>query len=413
MNKGLIHQAVEFLEKANADLEPEILTASQARILLSAYALAEKLAGFGVAALSRKLNDAGQVAKATGTSLGKAKAVVATGKVLNESAELEMAMAQGNVSLDQAAEIAAAEQSAPGAARDLLKVAASESFHALKDKARATKLEAEQHKGLAERQHRARSGRSYVDSLGMTDIHLSLEPHIGSPIVTRAEAEAARLAKKAKTEAKARLAKKNGHATREDVELEPFERHLADAYASLLYGNGKGRAKRPELVILVSQEVATRGWKDVRQEEVCKIPGVGPVAPRVAKNIAQDAFVNAVIYDGKDLRQFKRWSRSIPVEIQVALELGEPPEFDGVKCIDCGNRFRTEFDHLEARVLNGPTALWNIGGRCWPCHLAKTKRDLQRARKSGAGGPGEAVAPSEAGDPGGSDDWSDARAGPP
>jgi len=52
----------------------------------------------------------------------------------------------------------------------------------------------------------------------MVHVHLALEPHIGSPIVNRAEAEAARLH---------RDAKKNDRA-------EPFERHLADAYTALL-----------------------------------------------------------------------------------------------------------------------------------------------------------------------------------
>ena len=35
--------------------------------------------------------------------------------------------------------------------------------------------------------------------------------------------------------------------------------------------------------MLVSHEVAKRGWTDVREGEVCKIPGVGPVTPKVAK----------------------------------------------------------------------------------------------------------------------------------
>ncbi len=97
----------------------------------------------------------------------------------------------------------------------------------------------------------------------MVQIHVALEPHVGTPIVARAEAEAARLARTARAERR----------------QEPFERHLADAYAALLAGTGTGRARRPELVVLVSHEVAKRGWSDVRQGEVCKIPGVGPVAP--------------------------------------------------------------------------------------------------------------------------------------
>jgi hypothetical protein len=90
-------------------------------------------------------------------------------------------------------------------------------------------------------------------------------------------------------------------------------------------------ARRAELVVLVSHEVAKRGWTDVRPNEVCKIPGVGPVSPEVAKRIACDAFLTGVFFDGQDLRHMRRWTRNIPVEVFTALELGEPPEFDGIK----------------------------------------------------------------------------------
>jgi hypothetical protein len=107
--------------------------------------------------------------------------------------------------------------------------------------------------------------RSHVDDLGMVNVHLCLEPHVGTPIVARAEAEAERLARQAK---------------RDDRELEPFGRFLADAYASLLSGTGMGRARRPELVVLVSHEVAKRGWQDVKDGEHCTIPRVGRSPPR-------------------------------------------------------------------------------------------------------------------------------------
>jgi hypothetical protein len=52
----------------------------------------------------------------------------------------------------------------------------------------------------------------------------------------------------------------------------------------------RGPARRAELVVLVSHEVARRGWTEVGEGEVCKIPGIGPVFPEVAREIAQDAF---------------------------------------------------------------------------------------------------------------------------
>lgn len=100
--------------EANADLQPELLSAPAARKLLEAYDWAQTLAAFGVATLARKLDDALELARATGTSVGKAKDTIATGKVLGDSEELSDALRHGDISLDQAAEIATAERSAPG-----------------------------------------------------------------------------------------------------------------------------------------------------------------------------------------------------------------------------------------------------------------------------------------------------------
>ena len=359
MDYELLEQAVELLDKANASLQPELLAAADARELLAAYARAEKLAAYGVAALSRKLDDVLELAGATGTSVGRAKAVAQTGRVLGDCGPLTEALAHGDISLDQASEIATAEGSAPGVATELVAVAREESFHVLKDKARAAKLEAEQHHDLGSRQHAARRARSHRDELGLVHIDLALEPHVGAPIVARAEAEAARIATKARSAG----------------DREPFERYLADAYAGLLAGSGRGRSRRPELVVLVSHEVAKRGWTEVREGEICKLPGLGPVSPATAREIAKDAFLNGVFYDGIDLRNFARWTKNIPIEVLIALELGEPPSFDGVACVDCGNRFRTEFDHVRPRAARGPSSNPNLKPRCWRCHQAKTARE--------------------------------------
>ncbi|MGH2820442.1 MAG: HNH endonuclease signature motif containing protein [Actinomycetota bacterium] len=364
MEPGILDEATALLEKANANLEPELLSAEAARELLAAYARAEKLASYGRARLAGRIDDATEVARVTGTSVGRARDAIDTGKSLGEADEVAGALRIGDLSLDQASEIAGAERACPGAGAELVEVARDEAFHVLRDRARRIRLEAEQHRDLGARQRAARGARSHGDELGMVHVHLALEPHVGTPIVARAEAEAARRYRKARQQGRG----------------EPFERVLADAYAALLQGSGKGRARRPELVVLVSHEVTQRGWTDVKEGETCKIPGVGPVPPAVAREIAQDAFLSGVFFDGVDLRQFRRWTRNTPVEVRIALELGPPPHFDGVTCVDCGNRFRTEFDHLEPHVAGGPASNANLDPRCWSCHREKTRRD-RRAGK--------------------------------
>jgi hypothetical protein len=362
MESTAIGEAVSWLEKANADLQPELLKADETYQLLADYARAEKLAAYGKTMLARKLDDAAEVARVSGFSMGKAKTTVEASKALEDADQVRDAFKGGAISLDQAAEIAKAEASAPGSASELLAVAHRESFQVLREKTRKVILEAEQHKDLGQRQHAARSARSYQDDLGMVNIHLSLEPDVGTPLVNRAEAEAARLARATIKESR-----------------EPFERYLADAYAKVLSQGETGRARRPELVILISHEVIKRGWKNVREGEVCKIPGIGPVSPQVAQEIAADAFLTGVFYDGSDLRHLRRWTRHIPIEVLLALHLGEPPAFDGIRCVDCGNRFRTENDHVEPHVALGAASTANLKPRCYKCHKSKTERD----RKAG------------------------------
>ena len=123
-----IQAAIEALEKQNADLQPELLTIEACRELMAAYARADKLVSFGIAALSRKLAGS-EVARLTGSSMGKAKNVVSTGKVMATSEELNSALKHGDISLDQAVEIAPAEESAPGTARELVAVAQEQPFH--------------------------------------------------------------------------------------------------------------------------------------------------------------------------------------------------------------------------------------------------------------------------------------------
>jgi len=144
--------------------------------------------------------------------------------------------------------------------------------------------------------------------------------------------------------------------------------------------------------VLVSHEVTQRGWTDVKDGEHCKIPGVGPVAPEVAKQIAGDAFLTGLFYDGTDLKHMKRWTRNIPVGVRLALELGPPPEFDGVVCVDCGNRLGTEDDHVEPHNAGGFASTDNLQPRCYSCHQKKTARDrkagkLRPGRRSDGRGP--------------------------
>jgi hypothetical protein len=166
MGFEFLDEAAGLLDKANANLEPELLSTAAAREALAGYARIKKLAAYGETVLARKVDDAHELARVTGTSIGRAKETVDTARRLRDSDEVAAALQAGEVSLEQAAEIAKAEESRPGSASELLAVAGAEPFHVLKDRARRLRLDAEQNRDLASRQHAARCARSHRDELG-------------------------------------------------------------------------------------------------------------------------------------------------------------------------------------------------------------------------------------------------------
>ena len=247
----------------------------------------------------------------------------------------------------------------PGAAEGLVKIAKEASFQVLRDEAKKVAAEASKGAELGRRQKEARLARHYSDELGMVNVHLRFEPQVGAPIVSRAETEAHRLCQ----------------AARASGSYEPYERYLADAYARLLSGGGKPHSSRPELIVVVDHALAARGWKDVRKGERCKIPGVGPIDPKVVRELAEQAVLSIVVEQGKDLRHFKRFARSRPKELDLALRLGEPPGFDGPACFDCGKRLGLELDHAVPVSAGGETSYANSAWRCPTCHDQKTRRE--------------------------------------
>lgn len=96
----------------------------------------------------------------------------------------------------------------------------------------------------------------------------------------------------------------------------------------------------------------------------------------VVRDPAKQAFVSAVLHDGVKVDTIVRYGRvKIPAMLQLLLELGDPPSFDGMKCTDCGATLGLEADHEDPVANGGATSLSNLGWKCWICHPEKTKRD--------------------------------------
>ena len=75
----------------------------------------------------------------------------------------------------------------------------------------------------------------------------------------------------------------------------------------------------------------------VDDDEVCHVVSGGPIPVSVARQLSADAFLKAVIHDGVAIRTVAHFGRHIKAELRTALELGDPPGFEGAVCVGCGN----------------------------------------------------------------------------
>jgi hypothetical protein len=309
------------------------------------------------------------LARTSGTSTVEAKTALSTARALEDMPETRAAVTAGELSLAQAAVVAETEAACPGSEAELLPLARSGSLRTLKDQARKTQLAAIDPEDLHRRRRQARSFRHWRDRLGMVRFDGALPPETGLPFVNRLEAETDRLRRQAKR----------------DGTPEKWEAHAADAFVKLASGSGTGTAHSADLVIVCDLRAWRRGH--AHPGEPVHLVGGGPIPVSLVRELAEDAFLKAVLHDGVDLHAVKHFGRHIKAQVRTALELGAPPDFDGVTCreANCDRRHHLEMDHRDPDANWGPNSYDNLQPLCWPHHQAKTARD----RRAGLLGPRE------------------------
>jgi len=145
----------------------------------------------------------------------------------------------------------------------------------------------------------------------------------------------------------------------------------------MLSGSRRGRANRADVVIVCDLGAYRRGH--AHPGEPCHIIGGGPIPAGRARQVADDAFLKAVLHDGVRIDTVAHLGRYMSAELRTALELGGVPHFEGKECVElgCGRRYGLEWDHDDPVANHGPTSFDNLKARCWPHHQEKTERDRQ------------------------------------
>lgn len=236
------------------------------------------------------------MARHTGSTGSQARHALDTAKHLDEHPETKEALVAGDISLAQAQEIA----QTPGAESDLLGVARGGDLSKLREAARELRQSQVDPAELRRRQFASREFRHWQDRDGMVRFAGALPPETGLPLVRRVETAAGRLHRAAK-----KTANESGGR------VERFDAYAADALVSLTAGdNDVNHARNVDLVIVSDLNAWRRGHS--LSGEVCHIIGGGPIPVDVAKQLAGDPFLKAVIHDGTDILLVKHFGRHIP-----------------------------------------------------------------------------------------------------
>ena len=311
------------------------------------------------------------VAKVTGTTSSAAREALRTVGEVERLPDTRDALASGDVSMSQAAEIVRTEAEVPGSEQELLDVARGGTLGALRTQARKRRVEAIPQEELDARRHAARELTHHRDELGMVCGSFRLHPLVGVPFVTRLERETNRRWRE--------MRRVGGDESREALAADALAEMLA-APAPTAAGSKGGRTRRSsvnaDVVIVQSIEVARRGH--AHPGELCHIVGGGPVAPSAVEDlIASGAFVKAVLHDGEQVTHVAHYGRHLTAEMRTAIGLGPPPDFDGLCCSEdgCERRLGLEIDHVDPVANGSPTSLENLDPKCWAHHDAKTRRD--------------------------------------
>lgn len=370
-----IIEAVDRLLEATSGFDARTYSGADCALIAEKVSLAEKAcAGVRLLAAARAVeckaheqkgyaDGADWLARHSGTTPGEAKRKLKTAAKIGE--KTKDALLGGKLSLDQAEEITDTATEVPGSEGELVDLGTKTDLARTREGARDIRLANIKREELHQRQHKARHFRSWRDPLGMLCFSGALPPETGLPLVRRIELHAHKLRNAAKQET--------------DTEVESLEAYAADAMVDLLNqtGDPKPRSTQTELFVVCDLRAWRRGH--THEGEPCHIVDGGPIPVDLAKELAKDAFINAVIHDGVDIITLARFGRHIPTHLRAALDIGDPPDFTGKKCADCGKRHRLQLDHVDPVANNGPTSYNNLKPRCYTDHQAKTEQD----RKAG------------------------------
>lgn len=362
---ALVRAALEGLDPSSPD---EVAAAAPL------FAACAKLASAGALVCTGMLGDAGArragatsqaalLAQWSGTSLAKARRGLGTVAELEGAPAAHAALCNGELSVDQAEAMAPVLRLAPTQAPRLVTAARGVSLRGLKEEVQRTRARLVGDEALHDVE-RALHARRYC-RLFPVDGGIRIDA-----LLAGADAAVLRVALGAET---TRLWRR----TREEGAEASSDRLRADALVNLVRGGG-GRGALPHVLVHVDAAALRRG--EVRGDERCELPGVGPVSVRTARQLLGEGFFSILVADGVDIKTVTSMTRTIPRRLRIALSARDP------RCVvpGCDATDFLEIDHWQRDFAEfGPTELDNLCRVCSRHHKMKTRTGWRLV-----GGPG-------------------------
>jgi hypothetical protein len=369
-----LHTARMTLESLTGDFEPDALSGEEAVRVVAVLGVISRLTEGMLGRAAKRVADtsvyvrdgdcdaAQFFARVVGVGANDAQRVLRTARKVERLPATAAAVREGRLSGRQAELVSGAATRNPNAEQRLLDAAAS-GMVALKDACVRARAEVDDPAKRAKRHHATRHHatrqlRTWTADDGMLDGHFRLAPEIGGQVKAVLDEEVQRIFRE----------------RRASGEHESHQAYAADALVRLiLQGNGAASgttAKRAatQVHVVIDHAALVRG--NACAGERCEIPGVGPVNAAWVREMLGEAFLTAVIKNGRDIRTVAHLGRHVPAVVRTAMIVG------GRECKieGCYRHGYLERDHCEVDYANGgPTAWWNLAWLCSVHHKRKTQ----------------------------------------
>ncbi|HEY7106562.1 MAG TPA: DUF222 domain-containing protein [Acidimicrobiia bacterium] len=345
------------LERLDADL----VDVDGAKRLVDLFTRCERYAVAGRGATARRVakavnwkraghrNPAEWLAGATGRSVAAAGRELDTARKLEELPETAAAFRAGELSEQQASEIAASASLDPSSESRLLDtVRDGASFRTVRDECRETAMRATDDEATAQWLHDTRHAHIGNTSAGHVLLHAELSPDLGAQVRSVLEKTTDALFREARREGRTELR----------------SAYLADAVAGVI----TGAITPPPVEVRLHTDLAplVRGYAE--PGERCDLEGVGPIPVSMARALVQDSRVTLMGHDGKDIATVSSPTRTIPARLRRWVESAYPS--CGKK--GCDSTFRLQIDHIQGVEDGGETAKDNLWRLCHHDHHLKT-----------------------------------------